>query len=58
MAKTVLCFETRGRGVVRPPYAVQTGRSYYLLIRVSPNAPNCGIYKKVSQREYISRGRR
>ena len=55
--KVVLCFETKRRGVSKPPAGVQTNGGYFLLVKVSPNAPNCGIYKKVTQREYISRRR-
>jgi len=57
MAQIVLCFETKRRGAVKPPYGVEVGSSYYLLVRVSPNAPNCGVYKKVTMNEYIRRGR-
>ena len=58
MAKIVLCFETKSRGVVKPPNGVIVGSSYYVLVKVSPNIRNCGTYKRVTFGEFIRRGRR
>ena len=52
-SNVVFCFETKRRGVVKPPSRVQSARGYYILVKVSPNAPNCGIYRKVTQATYL-----
>lgn len=55
--REVICFETEKRGIVEPPNGVIFKDTYWLLSKVSPNVPNCGIYDRVPMSKFIGRAR-